>query len=436
MKMNNKGFTLVEGLILGGLLGGLALVGATMSKNMNQGQATAEAKLEDIELRRQIVTILTDKVACANTLSGVNIGGSISSIKNASGAVMFQVGGNYGNGSLQINSFTTADLNQTFPDGTRMIGLSVGLTKLKNTTKPAKNSVITLRVKAPSANAAITSCFADFEQLIRSACLSAGGAWSGSDCSYDALYVKRVGDTMTGNLTAPQFNGNIYGTNATFASSVTTDFATLTNSLTSALFCTGANCKAIGDFALSNKECPSGQVMTGVKPDGTPNCRALQCPANEYFAGLDGASNPICRPFPTKTCPTHQYVTKVNADGTVICDILPNNAISNCPSGMVMQSVNLGIPTCIDSHRAICESVGGTWSGSSCSFDGLYVKKTGYTMTGNLTAPQYYGNVVGTNGIFANAITTSNATVAEKITSALFCTGANCKAIGDLALLQ
>jgi hypothetical protein len=434
LKMNNKGFSLVEIAVAGGLLGGLALLGASVSKNMIQGQKSAETKMEELEMRRQIISLLSDRTACTNTFSGSTIGSEISSIKNVAAAVIFQTGSEYGNGSLKINSMTTTDTGQTFTDGTRSVNLTVSLTKLKTISRQIKNPVIPLRVRAASASSPISYCFADSEQIVTTSCLAAGGIWNGSSCSFDNLYVRKSGDSMAGDLTAPQFNGNINATTGTFLNSATMAIGTAGSKVTSPQFCTGSNCKAIGDLALSNQECPFGQVTTGVKADGLPNCRALQCPANQFFAGLDGASNPICRPFPTNICPTNQYIMNVNADGTVNCGILPNNAISTCPSGQILQSINAGIPTCVDLMKISCEAAGGSWNGSNCSYDGLYVMKTGYTMTGILTAPQFNGNLNGNEGSFVSSMTAGTATVSNKITSALFCTGANCKTIGDLAL--
>ncbi len=434
IRLGHRGFSLLEVTIAGGLMGGLALLGASVTKNMFQEKTTSETKMEELEIRRQITTLLSDKAACSNTFTGLSIGGNLSSIKSSAGTVMFESGKSYGNGSLQIESMTTSDSGQTFADGTRSVKLTINLKKLKTITRQIKNPVIPLRVKAASASAPISYCFADSEQIVITACQAASGIWSGTTCSFDHLYVKKTGDTMTGNLTAPQFNGNVNATTGIFSASLTAALGTMAGKITSPLFCTGGYCKAVGDIALSNQECPGGHVTTGVKADATQNCRTIQCPADYFFAGFDGSSAPICRPFPTKTCPPNQYIADVNADGTVVCRILPNNGISTCPSGETLQSINAGIPTCVNIVRMACEGAGATWNGSSCSYDGLYVMKTGYTMTGSLTAPQFGGNFNAIDANFVSTMTTSFATLGSKITSNLFCTGTNCKTIGELAL--
>jgi len=61
---NEKGFTLAEIVIGMGVMGIMGLGFMSMTKNMLKGQATAETKMEELELRRLIATNLTDKIAC------------------------------------------------------------------------------------------------------------------------------------------------------------------------------------------------------------------------------------------------------------------------------------------------------------------------------------------------------------------------------------
>jgi len=152
---------------------------------------------------------------------------------------------------------------------------------------------------------------------------------------------------MTGNLTSPLFNGNINGATGYFS-----------HNSTAAKFCTGTNCRAISELALSNQACPNSQAQIGVDANGIIICKPLKCPANQFFAGLDASNNAVCRPYPTKTCPTNQYVSEVNADGSVTCAVLPNNANSTCPAGQVIQSISAGIPTCVNKGAGTSCSAG------------------------------------------------------------------------------
>ncbi|MGZ3788398.1 MAG: prepilin-type N-terminal cleavage/methylation domain-containing protein [Bacteriovorax sp.] len=361
---NQKGFTLPEIMIATGLLAALSLGVMSMMKNMQKGQVVSETKMEELELRRLITTLLIDQVACQNTLGGTNIGTSISQIKNNANVVAFQTNNTYGNNSVKITSMSTQDLGIVNADGTRTINLNLALTKMKQLSGGGtKNVSIQLNVSAPSANGTISKCFVDSNQIISTAnqtgCASLGGTWNGaSSTCYLGNYVNKNGDTMTGTLNA-NVNGNLTGNvTGNVTGNISGANGAFTTKVTSPQFCTGANCKAIGDFALSNKACANGYAQIGVNADGTPNCKALQCPANQYFAGLDASSNAICRPYPTNTCPTNQYVAQVNADGTVVCAIVPNNATATCPAGQVLQSISAGVPTCVNKGAGTSCSVG------------------------------------------------------------------------------
>ncbi len=370
------GFSLLEVIIAGSLLGAISLALMQMNSNMFKGQATAKVKMEEIELRRLMISVLAEKRACENTFSGISVGQSVSSIKTTNNSRMFEVGKSYGSNSLQLQSMTTRDKGEV-ATGTRMIDLLVTTRKLQKQAYGAdvKSFTIPLKVNALSATALVTSCYSDENAIVsnatKEACLALGGVWNvtTSSCTLSS-YVRKTGDTMTGNLSLVGLNasGNVNATgnittsgNLNTAGSVvagadltasgriqsSTTISAQGNITTSQKICTNSNCKSLDELALANQSCPNGQVANGVKADGKPNCRALQCPGNQFFAGIDVSNNPVCRPYPTNTCPTNQYVKQVNADGTVQCDIIPNTANATCPAGHVLQSISAGTPTCV-----------------------------------------------------------------------------------------
>nr|BDT27842.1 hypothetical protein BHI3_13080 [Bacteriovorax sp. HI3] len=354
MKNNNYGFSLAEIMISMGILGILSLSVMKVNGMIQKGQAASETKMEEIELRRVIALILTDREACKNTFSGKNVGQALTQIKSSSNNVLYEVNKVYGNNALKITSFKTLDLAQPFSDNTRMIHLNVSFQRMKqilnNSTILSAN--IPLRVKSPSASGLISECFADVDSIIQQSCLSSGGTWTGSNCQYPQ-YVLKSGDTMTGVLNAPEFKGSFTGNvtgnlNGNVTGNISGATGQFSGDVSAARFCTSGHCQKIENLALANISCSNGQTQIGVKADGSPNCKSLQCSGNHYFAGLDSSNNPICRPYPTNTCPTNEYVSQVNSDGTVTCSILPNNANSVCPSGQVIQSINAGTPSCVN----------------------------------------------------------------------------------------
>lgn len=328
---NQSGFSLVEIMIATAMLAGLSLGVMKTLEMMNKGQVVSDTKLEEFELKRLVATNLLDKNACNATLGGRSIGSNITEIKNSGGAVLYTSGLTYNN-SIEITQMTIVDKGLPGANGSRSVDLVISAKRVKKILKEtAKDIKIPLIVTVPmpsSATGVIISCFTNENALIdlasEKACIDLGGAWNPlavTRCS-PLPYVSKAGDTMSGNL----------------VSSAT---------ITASDFCTAGNCKTMAQLALSNQSCSNGFVQNGVQANGTPRCLALQCGANLFFAGLDAGGSAVCRPYPTQTCPTNQYVSSVNPNGTVNCVVLPNNAISNCAPGQVVQSINAGIPTCV-----------------------------------------------------------------------------------------
>jgi hypothetical protein len=218
-----------------------------------------------------------------------------------------------------------------------------------------------LRVKATGPTSPITECFDNTSGTITTAtvnsCTAMSGVWdpSNSSCTV-SHFVSKNGDVMTGNLQTPTLTntGSIQTNSINSTTAVLTAKISASTSVSSPQLCSGANCKAIGDLALANQECVNGYVSNGVNVDGTIRCKALQCPVNQFFAGLDNSGTPACRPYPTNTCPTNQYVSELKPDGTVKCLPVPANTVATCPTGQILQSISAGVPNCIS--RTLAQS--------------------------------------------------------------------------------
>lgn len=177
-----KGFSLAEIMIAMGLLSVLTLGVSSMMKNMQQGQATAEVKLEQLEIRRVISMVLMDRLACENTLKNIILGNTISDIKNSSGVSLYSVGKSYGNNTLKISSIQTKDLGEIDSSGVRSAELLIKFDKLKKMAMgQIKQATIRLNVVADSTTKLISSCYSDSLQLLEQSCESLGGAWSAAD---------------------------------------------------------------------------------------------------------------------------------------------------------------------------------------------------------------------------------------------------------------
>lgn len=186
MKKSQAGFSLAEIMIAMGLLSILTLGISSAMKMMAKGQATSEVKMEELELRRQIITLLTDKMACQNTMKNRAIGAVLTQIKGPTDLVMYQSGDIYGNNSLKIVKMVTKDNNVTMHNGTKSVDLIIDFEKMKKlVTHNVKSISISLAV-VTDASGIIESCYSDNEAIISSAtsqsCTSLGGSWNGTVC--------------------------------------------------------------------------------------------------------------------------------------------------------------------------------------------------------------------------------------------------------------
>nr|BDT27911.1 prepilin-type N-terminal cleavage/methylation domain-containing protein [Bacteriovorax sp. HI3] len=183
---NHSGFSLAEILIAMGLLSVLSLGVSSSIKMMAKGQATSETKMEELELRRQIVTLLADKLACQNTMKDKHIGDAVTQIKGPTNQVLFQTGSSYGNNSLKILQMLTKDNNITLNNGAKSVELIIHFEKMKKiVTQATKAAYISMAVITDSSGS-IVSCYSDAEAIISSAtsqsCTSLGGTWNGTAC--------------------------------------------------------------------------------------------------------------------------------------------------------------------------------------------------------------------------------------------------------------
>jgi prepilin-type N-terminal cleavage/methylation domain-containing protein len=204
MFINQKGFTLVEIMIATAMLSVLSLGLMSLTSNMAKNQVTTETKLESIELRRLIMTLLMDKTACENTFNGLPIGANITNIKNGNNTVSYSAGSTYGNNTLQIVSFITVDAGViNSAASVRAIDLIITFKKMKKLSSGTiSNATIRLNVKAPAANGIISACFSDVDQTSQTNCNSLGGTWTGTTCTLPSCPPNQVLQKINSDTTA------------------------------------------------------------------------------------------------------------------------------------------------------------------------------------------------------------------------------------------
>lgn len=141
MKLKKQsGFSLVEVLIVAGLLGGLALVIANINTDMSRTIRRAESTSEIVNIHSAISQILLAGRGCVNTLAGQNVTATfnINAIRSQTDPPydVFTVGESYGQDRAQINYIRVAPdgpLTQSTPtERTGNITVTVGYERISN----------------------------------------------------------------------------------------------------------------------------------------------------------------------------------------------------------------------------------------------------------------------------------------------------------------
>jgi len=214
-----SGFTLLEIMIALGLLSLITLGIMNMNKLMFSGQASAEVKLEELEIRRIIATTFLDTNACENTLEGKFIGNEISQIYSSNGGVLFEINKSYGNNSLLISKMELVEI-ANLGNNAKDVNLQLTFKKMKKLAAGPNTKVVNIRLRVllSTQNGSIKSCFVDSTSVIESMCeKSFGGTWDpDTNTCVSFPYVALSGGqkaVMTGPLT---------GTSAIFPSGIST----------------------------------------------------------------------------------------------------------------------------------------------------------------------------------------------------------------------
>lgn len=110
-------------------------------------------------------------------------------------------------------------------------------------------------------------------------------------------------------------------------------------------FCVGGNCRNFMPTA-----CSAGQVIVGINNSGNLQCVSPGiCGTDMYFRGINASGAAICEDYLDRNqCPAGQYVDRVNPDGTFTCNQAldpPKN--KTCPVGQYIAGItNSGNPVC------------------------------------------------------------------------------------------
>ena len=325
--LKNSGFSLAEVTITSFLVGTVLLGVTQIIKNQSVLKNRAESDFEINVLSSLIFRTLGNAQACNNTLglgNPISNGLSLSEIKNAQGRVLLNTTREYGNNdAIKISSMVISDLSTHTALSTssdKFMGkayLEINFEKLRRSTQGRKDFAkkFPLQLYLDSSNN-LVQCYSSFNDAAEAAkeetCRELGGTYdfATGNCQLDS-FVNVSGDTRHGDLL---IQGDIQSNNQ---------------------ICIEGHCRT--SFAPSN--CAVGQVVRKVDADGSILCGSTSCSnGDQFFVGIDGTGNPVCRPFPDHTCGVGEYIAEIRSDGSLDCQpIAQANPTSNvCPTGKMV----------------------------------------------------------------------------------------------------
>lgn len=258
---NSKGFSMVQVMVAAGMLGGLSLMVAEITRNASKTKNHLESSMEINMTISQIQAMLQSSISCNLNFKDQPVTQSYTELRrctnqnhetlncNDAGQVLLEVNKPYGNGSYQVNSINTKDGSA----GT--VDIEISFQRLKgnnNNTYGAKEITKVINIQADRVGPNISNCYSDISNAIDTAVLNA--------------------------------------------------------------------CKGNGARVIT---LPSGGYECTHDVDDTTTCGPGEFV--EKFEVVDGETKPVCAKLSDKTqgCDLGKYATDIDADGNFICKVIP-----------------------------------------------------------------------------------------------------------------
>ena len=179
-------------IVAAGMMGGLALMLAQMTKQQHQSQKKAETGVEVVALSQRIVRTLYDGDACMQTLGSgnairPNTPLSVNAIKNKNGRDIVVAGTTYGNRLLKISSIKVVEPVVSGNTAEAKLEVVMERTSRAYTGEKTvtKNFDLTLNLDTSANPPTLVGCATGGGELIVM-CKALGGTWGGGKCSLPA----------------------------------------------------------------------------------------------------------------------------------------------------------------------------------------------------------------------------------------------------------
>lgn len=340
MKMNmltQKGFSMLQALMLAGAIGGASLVALKQSQTTNKQIRSNQAELAVDELTNQIQSALLNIESCTNSFQGLNVSPNgfkaPEEIKTADNKVLFRTGVNYLNNEVALNWIRLA----RGTDDSAVVSFEVQRVGIKDGRGIGGDRIrksVTIHGRWSTGND-LLSCYANdgasvdqaVEATLNRLCSDgANGLFrlNGKGCETVPQISTGSGDPNLGVtrfdpvdtvlscgpnevLTGININPTTGVLEKVCGAAVIIPQSCPNNSL--------IRMNSDGSMSCVTAACPTGSVFNGIQANGSPNCLAcpagstivkkaggwecqtLSCPAGTRFLGLDSNGNISCSPL-------------------------------------------------------------------------------------------------------------------------------------------
>ena len=185
MSKGNKGFSIMGAMVAAGMMGGLALLLAQLTKEQVATQKKAETGVEIVSISQRILRVLYDGSACLNTLgTGTPIATGtipVNSIQDKNNRALFTVGQTYRNRLVKIASINlkVADASGGQAEAVLQVEMSRESSAFSGQKLVTKSFPLTLELDTSDNLTACTPQTAMVEPVLQSMCGIYGGstAW-------------------------------------------------------------------------------------------------------------------------------------------------------------------------------------------------------------------------------------------------------------------
>lgn len=190
MLKNQKGLSLLEMVVAGGMLAGISMVGVKVIDNQAKFQKQVEGRSELMSIKSHIDMILLNGNACVNTLGGAGApiadGMAVAAIRDRNNSITFEKDQTYSNNTVGVKDILLTDLTlSTLPDGTKYgtaaIAIDFYLSNKSVASKMTLRKKFFISIGLDSLNN-LVKCYSSTENAVNQAkqevCDMFGGVWN------------------------------------------------------------------------------------------------------------------------------------------------------------------------------------------------------------------------------------------------------------------